>query len=160
MRLTDEWCRRTSKRTPYPPGNRRRTSAVAHARGDQRIRLHSQLYSYIVPLMPELVPAQLLDHVAERFRVLGDATRLTILRTLLEADELSVSELVTRVETTQANVSKHLGVLLRAGIVRRRPEGTTAYYSVADPTLKPICEIVCDRLRDQNEEAARAFATN
>ncbi|MGB4862651.1 MAG: metalloregulator ArsR/SmtB family transcription factor [Tepidiformaceae bacterium] len=110
--------------------------------------------------MPELLPIQLLDHVAERFRVLGDATRLTILRTLLEADELNVSELVARVDTTQANVSKHLGVLLRAGIVRRRPEGTTAYYSVADPTLKPICEIVCDRLRQQNEEAAQVFATN
>lgn len=109
--------------------------------------------------MAEFVPPQLLEHVAERFRVLGDATRLGILRTLLDSGELNVGELVGRLDTTQANVSKHLGVLLRAGIVNRRPVGTTAYYSVADPTLKPICELVCDRLRDQNAEVARIFAT-
>jgi hypothetical protein len=50
-------------------------------------------------------------------------------------------------------------VLLRAGIVRRRPEGTTAYYAVADPSLPQLCDIVCDRLREQKAEEARIFAT-
>lgn len=109
--------------------------------------------------MAELVPPQLLEHVAERFRVLGDATRLAILRTLLAHEELSVGEIVLKLETTQANVSKHLGVLLRAGIVSRRPVGTAAYYSVADPSLSAICDLVCNRLREQNVEEARIFAT-
>ncbi|MGE3073012.1 MAG: ArsR/SmtB family transcription factor [Dehalococcoidia bacterium] len=110
--------------------------------------------------MPELIPVQLLDHVAARFRVLGDARRLAILRELLEHGELSVGELVTRLETTQANISKHLGVLLQAGIVSRRPEGTSAYYSVTDPSLRGLCDIVCTRLRDQSIEEARVFASN
>jgi len=110
--------------------------------------------------MAELVPPQLLELVAERFRVLGDSTRLAILRTLLEHQELSVGELVSRLDTTQANVSKHLATLLRAGIVSRRPVGTAAYYSVADPSLGQLCDLVCNRLRDQNVEEARMFATN
>jgi DNA-binding transcriptional ArsR family regulator len=109
--------------------------------------------------MSELVPPQLLEHVAARFRVLGDARRLAILRELLQEDELSVGELVARLDTTQANVSKHLGVLLQAGIVTRRPAGTSAYYSVADPTLRGLCDIVCDRLREQNIEEARLLTT-
>jgi len=109
--------------------------------------------------MADLLPPQLLEHVAERFRVLGDATRLGILRILLEGGELSVGEIVARTGATQANVSKHLGVLLRAGIVARRQEGTNAYYSVADPSLPRLCDIVCDRLREQKAEEARIFAT-
>jgi DNA-binding transcriptional ArsR family regulator len=109
--------------------------------------------------MSELVPPQLLEHVAARFRVLGDARRLAILRELLQEDELSVGELVARLDTTQANVSKHLGVLLQAGIVTRRPAGTSAYYSGADPTLRGLCDIVCDRLREQNIEEARLLTT-
>lgn len=110
--------------------------------------------------MAELLPPQLLEHVAERFRVLGDSTRLAILRTLLQESELSVGELVARLDTTQANVSKHLGILLRAGIVSRRPAGTAAYYSVADPSLEGLCDLVCNRLREQNIEEARMFAAN
>lgn len=109
--------------------------------------------------MSELVPPQLLEQVAARFRVLGDARRLAILRELLSASELSVGELVSRLDTTQANVSKHLGVLLQAGIVSRRPVGTSAYYSVSDPSLHGLCDTVCNRLREQNEEGARIFAT-
>src|SRR6056297_3534742 len=107
------------------------------------------LHGYRVLRMPQALPAELLEHVAERFRVLGDATRLSIIRTLLDDGELNVGELVDRLGTSQANVSKHLRVLHDSRIVSRRPEGTSAYYSVTDPSLMPVCAIVCDRLRDQ-----------
>ena len=105
--------------------------------------------------MPEHLPPALLSRVADRFRVLGDETRLSILRTLLDADELNVGEIVDRLETTQANVSKHLKILLGAGMVWRRREGTSAYYGIADPTIANLCDIVCGRLRDQIEGQAR-----
>ncbi|MCC6380941.1 MAG: transcriptional regulator, partial [Dehalococcoidia bacterium] len=44
--------------------------------------------------MAEPLPESLLEHVAERFRVLGDATRLAILRLLLGEGELNVGEVV------------------------------------------------------------------
>ena len=108
--------------------------------------------------MPTDLPVELLEHVADRFRVLGDATRLSIIRILLDEGELNVGEIVERLDTSQANISKHLRVLHDAGIVARRPDGTAAYFSVADPSLMPVCAIVCDRLRDQVAAEARTFA--
>jgi DNA-binding transcriptional ArsR family regulator len=108
--------------------------------------------------MPEDLPVELLEHVAERFRVLGDATRLSIIRILIDEGEMNVGELVERLDTSQANVSKHLRTLASAGVVERRPEGTAAYYSVTDPSLMPICSIVCQRLREQVADEARTFA--
>ena len=108
--------------------------------------------------MPTYLPVELLEHVANRFRVLGDATRLSIIMILLDEGELNVGEIVERLDTSQANISKHLRVLHDAGIVARRPDGTAAYFSVADPSLMPVCAIVCDRLRDQVAAEARTFA--
>ncbi|GMV85701.1 MAG: hypothetical protein AMXMBFR80_15560 [Dehalococcoidia bacterium] len=107
--------------------------------------------------MAEMVPAHLLEHVAERFRILGDSTRLAILRTLLAEGELNVGQLVERLGMSQANISKHLRTLADAGLVARRAEGTAAYYRVADPSLTQLCDLVCDRLRQQAEEEARAI---
>jgi DNA-binding transcriptional ArsR family regulator len=120
--------------------------------------LHQSLDGYTVLGMPKALPPELLEHVAERFRVLGDATRLSIIRTLLDDGEQNVGQLVDRLGTSQANVSKHLRVLHDARIVSRRTEGTSAFYSVTDPTLMPVCAIVCDRLRDQVADDARTFA--
>ncbi len=108
--------------------------------------------------MPQALPTELLEYVAERFRVLGDATRLGIIRTLLDDGEQNVGQLVDHLGTSQANVSKHLRILHDAKIVTRRPEGTSAYYSVTDPSLMPLCSIVCDRLREQVADDARTFA--
>ena len=66
---------------------------------------------------------------------------------------------MARLDTTQANVSKHLSVLLQAGIVARRAVGTSAYYSVTDPSLGPLCDTVCNRLRDQGAEQARILSS-
>lgn len=106
----------------------------------------------------EALPFELLEYVAERFRVLGDATRLGIVRSLLYDGEQNVGQLVDRLGTSQANVSKHLRILYEAKIVGRRAEGTAAYYSVIDPSLTPLCAIVCDRLREQVAEDVRTFA--
>ncbi len=103
------------------------------------------------------LPPPLLDHVASRFRVLSDTNRLRIIQSLLEAGELNVGELVERLDMSQANVSKHLRILHEAGVLARRPQGTSAYYSVADPSISPLCDLVCDRLREQKVVEAELF---
>lgn len=103
-----------------------------------------------------LVPDALLDRVAQRFRVLGDSNRLLILRLLLAQGETTVGEVVGALEMSQANVSKHLRHLLDAGIVRRRAEGTSAYYSLVDPSVERLCSIVCDRIESQVAAEAEA----
>lgn len=108
--------------------------------------------------MSEAIPAHLLEHVAERFRVLGDSTRLAILRILLQEGEMNVGEIVEALDAGQANISKHLRVLHDAGMVSRRQAGTAAYYAVTDRSVTRLCDIVCDRIRDQAEEQARRVA--
>jgi DNA-binding transcriptional ArsR family regulator len=89
-----------------------------------------------------------LEMVAERFRVLGDPLRLRLLQAM-GTGELSVGELVTHTATSQANVSKHLGMMLRAGLIRRRKEGLKVFYAPADPSVFKICDLVCGSLQDR-----------
>jgi ArsR family transcriptional regulator len=88
-----------------------------------------------------------LELVAERFRVLGDPVRLRLLQTL-EAGEKSVAELVEATGASQANVSKHLQLMLRAGVVERRREGLFSYYSVRDARVFQLCDAVCGSLAE------------
>jgi DNA-binding transcriptional ArsR family regulator len=80
--------------------------------------------------------------VAARFRALGDPTRLRIVDLLLEGEQ-SVQELCEQGGLEQPTVSKHLALLLREGIVARRPEGRQAFYRVSDATVPQLCDIVC-----------------
>ena len=89
-----------------------------------------------------------LEMVAERFRVLGDPLRLRLLNALSDREK-SVTELVGETGASQANVSKHLGVLLQGGLIERRKEGLFVYYHCADPNVFEICDVVCGSLRDR-----------
>ena len=108
--------------------------------------------------MLHAIPDAMLEPVAARFRVLGDATRLAILRLLLTTGEMSVGEVVERLAMSQANVSKHLRVLHDARIVSRTARGTAAYYAVADPSIAELCELVCERLRTLVADDVLAYA--
>lgn len=96
------------------------------------------------------------EAVARRFRVLSDPMRLKILY-CLGMEELTVNEIVARTEGSQSNVSKHLSTLLTHGIVQRRREGTSAHYSITDPSLFTLCDQVCGGIDRDLENRRRAF---
>ena len=102
------------------------------------------------------VPQEVVLQVAEYFSVLSEPMRLKILN-LLRDREQCVQELVEATETSQANVSKHLKLMLQAGILSRRSEGTSAYYKVEDDLIFDLCNLVCDRLATRIEQQARHF---
>ncbi len=102
------------------------------------------------------VPEEVVQQVAEYFSILSEPMRLKILN-LLREEEKCVQELVEATETSQANVSKHLKVMLQAGILSRRTEGTSAYYRVEDMLIFDLCNLVCDRLASRIEQQARHF---
>jgi DNA-binding transcriptional ArsR family regulator len=104
----------------------------------------------------ETVSSEVVQQVADYFSVLSEPMRLRILN-LLRDGEKCVQDLVETTETSQANVSKHLKVMLQAGMVNRRSEGTSAYYSVADNLSYELCNLVCDRLASRIEEQAKHF---
>ena len=96
--------------------------------------------------LPHPLPGPLIERIAERFRVLGEPMRIALLEALRDG-EATVTELQRATGASQQNVSKHLGVLLRVGILGRRREGNFAVYSIADPTVFSLCEEVCGGLR-------------
>lgn len=100
--------------------------------------------------MPETQPLSdpLVELVAQRFRVLGEPTRIRLLDAL-RAGPAGVTELAARVGLSQQNASKHLGVLAAAGLVERRRAGSAAIYAISDPSVFTLCEVVCDALRDR-----------
>ena len=72
------------------------------------------------------------DFLQKLFRTLGDPTRVRILL-LLEREELSVGELMEVLGMAQSRVSRHLGILREAGLVRDRRDGTYALYKFVSP---------------------------
>ena len=67
------------------------------------------------------------------FSALADPMRLKIIDALRDG-EIQVNDLVDRVEIQQSGVSRHLGILARAGFVSVRPEGQRRFYSLrAEP---------------------------
>jgi DNA-binding transcriptional ArsR family regulator len=84
-----------------------------------------------------------LELIAHRFKLLSEPTRLRLLQLLMDGEK-SVNELVSEINTTQANVSKQLKILQSNGVVSCRPAGLQRYYSVVDNTVFKICQEVCD----------------
>jgi DNA-binding transcriptional ArsR family regulator len=91
---------------------------------------------------------ELLQLVAERFKALAEPARLEILNALRDG-EMTVSELVEATGLGQANLSKHLQLLLAHGFVVRRKEGLFAYYELADRDVFKLCDLVCGRLASE-----------
>ena len=99
-----------------------------------------------------LLPREALELIAKRFRALGDPTRLAMLQSLF-AGERTVQELVELTGTSQANTSKHLGLLLEQGLVGRRRDGAFVRYRIVDATLEWLCQLVCGSLAERHEIA-------
>lgn len=104
----------------------------------------------------EPVSIEVVQQVAAYFSILSEPMRLKILN-LLRDGEKCVQDLVEATATSQANVSKHLKVMMQAGILSRRAEGTSAYYSVEDDLTFELCTMVCDRLATRIEQQAQSF---
>lgn len=97
----------------------------------------------------ELVPSERLEEAASRFKLLSETVRLELLNQLQQHGEMTVSELVEATGHRQANVSKHLGMMAREGLLARRKEGLYVHYSINDPTISALCMLVCGRLREE-----------
>jgi DNA-binding transcriptional ArsR family regulator len=90
-----------------------------------------------------VIPDSFIEDVARRFALLGDPTRLRIVRALHEGGELAVGEIAGAAGTSVANTSQHLQRLAVGGIVGRRRDGQAVYYRIIDETIEQLCTIVC-----------------
>lgn len=95
------------------------------------------------------VPFFLIDEAARRFALLSDPTRLRLLAVLLEREPLTVTELSDALGIATPNVSQHLARLTAGRLVSREKRGRTVEYRTTDPSLRPLCELMCNSLMEQ-----------
>jgi DNA-binding transcriptional ArsR family regulator len=107
------------------------------------------------PVCPSMegLSNEALVQVAAYFQALSEPTRLQILN-LLRQQERNVGELAELCGYTSANVSRHLALLTQHGLVVREPRGNSAYYSIADPAVYQLCDLVCGSIARQFERTA------
>lgn len=91
--------------------------------------------------MPEVTDEQLVE-IAEKFKALSEPSRLAVLRRLMEG-EAAVGEIAEDIGQSQPNVSRHLAGLRRAGFVAGQRDGQSIYYSICDPVVVKLCELMC-----------------
>jgi len=100
------------------------------------------------------LPPEALEQVAAYFQTLSEPTRLQILNYLREGEH-NVGELAELCGYTAANVSRHLGMLTKHGMVARESRGTSVYYRIADDQIYALCDLVCGNIARQFERTAR-----
>ncbi len=84
--------------------------------------------------------ATMQDFKADLFRTLANPARIRILEVLRATDSLTVSEIQQRAGLTASNASQHLALMRGRGLLNVRRDGTSAWYSVADPALFDILD--------------------
>jgi DNA-binding transcriptional ArsR family regulator len=106
----------------------------------------SKLKKVTVNLSPASME-KVFERVAEYFNVLSEPSRLRIMYAICNGEK-SVSEVIQLCGSSQANVSRHLATLHRAGILMRRKEGATVFYSIADNATVEMCQSVCAKMAE------------
>lgn len=85
------------------------------------------------------------DSVAELFSLLSTPIRLKIISAVCQREK-NVSELLSEIDTTQPNMSQHLAMLYRSGVLHKRREGTQIYYRLQSERVAALCRAVCTQV--------------
>ncbi|MFN0184163.1 MAG: ArsR/SmtB family transcription factor [Aquabacterium sp.] len=91
------------------------------------------------------------ESVAELFGVLSTPIRLKIISAVCNGEK-NVSELLAQIDTTQPNMSQHLSMLYRSGVLSKRREGTQIYYRLHSERVATLCRAVCTQVAIELDE--------
>lgn len=95
--------------------------------------------------IPQFNELELLHH--RMCRAVNDPRRLQILYALAE-QPCNVTELAERLDVPQPTVSRHLATLRQSGVVATRREGTGVFYSIAEPRIIDLLDLMRSMLKD------------
>ncbi len=85
------------------------------------------------------------ERAAEWFGVLSTPQRLRIISALCQGEK-NVGQLIEALGVSQPNMSQHLNIMYRAGLVGKRRHGTQVYYHIADESAVMVCRAVCTQV--------------
>jgi len=101
-----------------------------------------KMSSYDIPDEPEL------NRLTDFFKVLGDPTRVKILFRLFQSENC-VGELAEKMQITDSAVSHQLHVLKISGLVKKRREGKTIFYMIADEHVRSVIAQGLEHIEEQ-----------
>ena len=87
----------------------------------------------------------------------GHPIRLAVIDFLKDGEQC-VCDIAEYVGAKRSNVSRHLGVLLKAGVVRHRKDGLKMMYSLRTPCVLNFMKCVEGVLRENAKEASKVLA--
>src|SRR5690242_14860630 len=108
-----------------------------------------------VPVEPQHLDV-LRKFKAEVFQALGHPTRVHVIETLADG-ELSVGAILERVKVEPTNLSQHLSVLRLKNLVVTRKDGNQVFYSLRDPMLVEVLDVMRHYFQRHFEEAIRMY---
>ena len=85
------------------------------------------------------------ESVAELFSVLSTPIRLRIISAVCQGEK-NVTQLLSEIDTTQPNMSQHLSMLYRSGVLAKRRDGTQMYYRLQSERVATLCRAVCTQV--------------
>jgi ArsR family transcriptional regulator len=85
------------------------------------------------------------DKAAELFAVLSTPIRLRIISELCQG-ERNVGQLLDQIGVSQPNMSQHLNIMCRSGILGKRRQGAQMFYRIADEKAVVVCRAMCTQV--------------
>ena len=95
-------------------------------------------------------PDEVFEKAAELFRVMSATLRLKIISCLCDG-ERNVSYLLSKIDTTQPNMSQHLNTLYQAGILGKRRDGVQIFYRITDDRVPALCRALCTQIETEGD---------
>lgn len=102
---------------------------------------------------------EVFESVAELFSILSTPIRLKIISSVCQ-NEKNVSELLADIPTTQSNMSQHLSMLYRSGVLSKRREGTQIYYRLQNERVANLCRAVCSQVAMEMDDGTDVQSTD
>lgn len=91
---------------------------------------------------------ELVEFRAEILKALAQPTRLKIVDFLRDG-ERCVCEIFPAIGEEQSNTSRHLNMMLAAGVLSRRKDGLKIYYAIKHPEILAVMDIITDIVKEE-----------
>ncbi len=102
---------------------------------------------------------EVFDKAADLFAVLSTPIRLRIISALCQGEK-NVGQLLENIGVAQPNMSQHLNIMFRSGVLGKRRQGAQMFYRIADETAAKVCRAVCTQVAigaDVNDQINKEF---
>ncbi len=102
---------------------------------------------------------EVFDKAADLFAVMSTPIRLRIISALCQGEK-NVGQLLENIGVAQPNMSQHLNILFRSGVLGKRRQGAQVLYRMAGDTAAKICRAVCTQVAigaDMDDQINKEF---